>query len=160
MINSDLQRQLLLLSTSALLLSGCASEPPDPATIYDEPTNQSPSAVFFGEDSPGKFLGKGHENVFVCEVNGKRVIDASFDRPVRVSPGVQRITICYREGGNSAKAMVAANIEEGNEYQIRLGEHSWTVVNLRIENRDSGEIFLEEQSIPKRAGETTILIYN
>lgn len=143
-----------------IFLIGCATNPRDPALIFAEPRDDEPSATFYGEDSPGRFLRKGHEKVFVCEVNGKSVDNADFDRPVRVPVGPQKVKICYEEGLNTASAEFEAEISTGTEYQIRLGEHSWTVVNLRVEDRNTSEIFMNEQSVPKVAGETTILIFN
>ena len=143
-----------------VLVSSCATAPVEPTISYEPPLESTYAAVFYGEDSPGKFLGKGHEKIFVCRVDGLDVKSADFDNPVTVSPSLHTISICYREGLNTAEAQFEAVIRPNTEYQIRLGEHSWTGVNLWIENKATQEKFLGPATVPKVAGETTILIFN
>ena len=148
------------LSVVVLLMGACATGPSEPVEYYVPPQTTAGAAVIHGEDSPGKFLGKGHEKIYVCKVDGRVVESADFDLPVLVSSAEHVISVCYREGLNTAEAYFEATFEADTDYQIRLGEHSWREVNLSIEKKESGEVYLGPATVPKVAGDATFLIFN
>ena len=154
-----MSRQLALI-VLIVAASSCTTTPAGPKATYDPPSPSNDAAIFYGEDSKGKLLGKGHEKIFVCRVDGRDVESADFDTPVKVSPSLHTISVCYKEGLNTAEAEFDAVIEPNTRYQLRLGEHSWTKVNLWIEDKDTGKTLLGPATVPKNAGEITILIFN
>ncbi|MCQ8849239.1 hypothetical protein NQT74_11650 [Alteromonas stellipolaris] len=102
------------------LLLGCSSTGKN-ANLYSQPSETVPSVVFWGEDSPGKFLGKGHEKIYLCRVDGAFQNSYSFDKATRVALGERQISICYSEGANHAEAPIKASFDKTAVYQIKLG---------------------------------------
>lgn len=139
--------KIFFVSFSLFLIS-CASAPVEDRGVYAQPQASENTSVFIGEESARGIL-KGHEKIFVCQVDGQRVLNADLDLPVYVSSGAHTISVCYEEGLNRGIAEITADIPAGREHQIRLGEHSWTEVNLWIEQAGSEEPFSELITVPK-----------
>lgn len=146
----------IILIIISLFLASCGSvQTTEP--LYIQPQESTSISSFTGEDSSGKFLGKGHEKIFVCLIDGYRISPSGFDTPVKVEPGVRTIGICYQEGLNTASAKLKADIPPSTSLKVRLGEHSWTEVNFWIENETTNDTFLGLTTVPKTPGKWTIL---
>lgn len=91
------------LILSFIVLMSCSTTPP--IDYYDPPDDSVEAAVIYKMESPAKFMGKGHEKIFVCAVDGEVVEDAVKQEFVRLAPGSHRITICYEVGLNRAVAV-------------------------------------------------------
>lgn len=151
-------KKLLILS-SIFILSACNTiAQKEPINWYEQPQSAEQGSIFLGEDSPGKFLRKGHEKIFVCEINKKPIKSASFDTPVAINPGTQLIKICYEEGLNRAMAELKVDVPASSQFKVQLGEHSYLEVNFSIKNTSNGSLFVGKTTIPKAAGTTTILM--
>ncbi|MBB1287848.1 hypothetical protein H5085_01490 [Pseudoalteromonas sp. SR43-6] len=150
--------KFLVVLFTLLFLLGCSSTGRN-ANLYSPPLETVPSVVFWGEDSPGKFLGKGHEKVYLCRVDGAFQNSFTFDKPTRVELGEREISICYNEGANHAEAPIKATFDRKAEYQIKLGEHSWTEVNFSVVDKNTGELVIGPISVPKVAGDIPLLIF-
>ena len=148
---------LVIFTLSALLL-GCSSTGRN-ANLYSQPPESEPSVIFLGEESPGKFLGKGHEKIYLCRVDGAFQNSYSFDKPTRVALGERLISICYNEGANHAEAPIKASFDTTAEYQMKLGEHSWTKVNFSVVDKNTGELVIGPVTVPKQAGDLPLLIF-
>ena len=134
-----------------LMLGGCSSTPVDLSKFYLE-NDVSNSVVFEADESEGKPFGKGHEKIFLCNIEGEVINKTTLLEPVAVTPGAKKGTVCYLEGLNEAKATFNFSGAPGEIYKIKLGEHSWTEVNFWIENKKTGEVLIPLTTVPKNAG--------
>ena len=142
----------------SLFIVGCSTTGQN-ANLYIPPSDTVPSVVFWGEDSPGKFLGKGHEKIYLCKIDGAFQDNSTFDKATRVELGQRNISICYTEGANRAEATIIITFDTEAEYQIKLGEHSWTKVNFSVIDKNTGEALIGTTTVPKRAGDIPVLIF-
>lgn len=146
-----LQMRHALIFSFVILLS-CRPMPDEPVVYYHPPDESVETAVIHGMESRGKLLGKGHEKIYICGVDGEKVLDSDLGEPIRITSGEHLISVCYREGGNKAFADLDVSLEPSTEYQILLGEHSWTVVNFWIEYKATNKLFIALTTVPKIAG--------
>ena len=142
----------------AALVSGCATTGDD-VNYYVQPQSNAPKVVFWGEESEDEFFVKGHETIYVCGIDGAFQDSTSFDKPTYIAFGERVVTICYLEGGNDAKAQIRTTFDKERNYQIKLGQHSWTKVNFSVIDKDSGELVFGPVTVPKQAGDLPVLIF-
>ena len=137
---------------SCVILLSCQTVPDEPIIYYHPPDESVETAVIHGMETSGGLFGTGKEKIFICGVHGERVLDSDLGEPIRITSGEHQISVCYKEGGNRAFADFDVTLEPSTEYQIQLGEHSWTVVNIWIEYKETNKIYIALTTVPKIAG--------
>jgi len=152
-------KKLFISVLLASVIAGCKSTPSKPIVLYKEPTQSESTVTFVGEDSEAVIFGKGHEKIHLCKVNGESIPLTDVNRKIIVEAGQHTLNVCYREGGNSAEASFLATLDSGSKYQVKLGEHSWTKVNFSIVDQKTNSNLVELVTIPKIAGDITILVF-
>ena len=152
-------KKVLISVLLAVTIVGCKSTPSKPIILYKEPAISDNTATFVGEDSAPVIFGKGHEEIHICKVNGESIPLTDVNRKIIVEAGQHTLNVCYREGGNSAEASFIATIQAGAQYKVELGEHSWTKVNFSIAEQQTSSKLVELVTVPKIAGEITILVF-
>lgn len=152
-------KKVLISVLLAVTIAGCKSTPSKPIVLYTEPAVSDKTATFVGEASEAVIFGKGHEKIHICKVNGESIPLIDVDRKILVEAGQHTLNFCYREGGNSAEASFVANVAAGAQYKVKLGEHSWTKVNFSIAEQQTNSNLVELVTVPKIAGNITILVF-
>jgi hypothetical protein len=152
-------KKILISVSLSAAMAGCKSTPSKPIVLYKEPVASESIAKFVGEDSEAVIFGKGHEKIHICKVNGESIPLTDVNRIINVEAGQHTLNVCYREGGNSAEASFTAAVEAGSKYKVKLGEHSWTKVNFSIIDQKTDSNLVELVTVPKIAGDITILVF-
>ena len=100
---------------SFVILLSCQTVPDEPIIYYHPPDDSVETAVIHGMETSGGIFGTGKEKIFICGVDGEKVLDSDRGGPIRITSGENHISVCYEEGLNTAFADFDVTLEPSTE---------------------------------------------
>lgn len=141
-----------------IVLTGCKSTE-KPRVSYVQPSANTPSATFIGEESPQKIFVKGHEYIYICKVGEGHQSKDSFNTETRIALGKAKFSVCYLEGGNFSEIPFEMELKNETTYQLKLGEHQYTKVNFYVVDTQTGKTIIGPMTVPKDSLFEPVILY-
>ena len=153
-----MNKSVFLAMLFVAVLTGCKATG-EPRVTYAQPSPNTPSATFIGEESPQKLFVKGHEYIYICKVGEGHQSKDSFNNETRIALGKSSFSICYLEGGNFSEIPFKMELIKETTYQLKLGEHQYTKVNFYVIDTQTGETVIGPMTVPKDSLFEPVILY-